>query len=279
MRIITWNVQWARGMDGRVDPARVVRHVRGLADFDLLCLQEVADNFPELDGNDATNQFRRFAELLPGYSAIEGIGLETRDREGRPKRFGNMLFTRYPVEQVIRYVLPWEAAATRNMPRVLIEVTAVAPWGAIRLMTTHLEYSSDALREAQVEAIREAHRTACDRDATPREDGPHTYRRTASSRSAVLTGDFNMRPDDPTKARISSPFPGGAPPLLDLWPVRHGSEPHPPSFCLYDQTYGEAHCCDYVFATPDIAERTIAVTYDLTTQISDHQPVLVEIED
>lgn len=32
MRLITWNVQWARGMDGRVDPARIVAHARQMAD-------------------------------------------------------------------------------------------------------------------------------------------------------------------------------------------------------------------------------------------------------
>lgn len=47
MKLITWNIQWARGMDNRVDPARVVAHARQMTDFDVLCLQEVADNFPD----------------------------------------------------------------------------------------------------------------------------------------------------------------------------------------------------------------------------------------
>jgi endonuclease/exonuclease/phosphatase family metal-dependent hydrolase len=197
MRLITWNIQWARGMDSRVDPARVVAHARAMADFDVLCLQEVADNFPDLDGNDASDQFAQLAALLPDYLAIEGIGLDTADAAGKRKRFGNMILTRYPVAQILRYTLPWEAAATRNMPRVLIEAVALAPFGPVRLMTTHLEYSSALLRRAQVEAIREAHRTATERHTTPREDGPHTYRRTPATRSAILTGDFNMKPDDP----------------------------------------------------------------------------------
>jgi endonuclease/exonuclease/phosphatase family metal-dependent hydrolase len=46
MKLITWNVQWCRGCDGRVDPSRIVEHARALADFDVLCLQEVAHNFP-----------------------------------------------------------------------------------------------------------------------------------------------------------------------------------------------------------------------------------------
>jgi len=52
VKLVTWNIQWGRGVDGRVDLARIVSTARGLADFDLLCLQEVADNFPGLEGND-----------------------------------------------------------------------------------------------------------------------------------------------------------------------------------------------------------------------------------
>lgn len=278
MKLITWNVQWARGIDGVVDPARIVAHARAMADFDVFCLQEVSDNFPDLPGNDGADQFATFAGLLPGFTAIEGIGLDTADETGSRKRFGNMILTRYPVPQVLRYTLPWEAAATRNMPRTLIEATALTPVGPVRLMTTHLEYSSDALRQAQVEAIREAHRTALARHAVPREDGPHTYRRTPSSRSAILTGDFNMKPDDPLKQHISDPVVGGGA-LLDLWLETHPDEPHPLSSCVYDQTYGPAHCCDYVLATPDLAKRVTRISYDGETQVSDHQPILVEIAD
>ena len=57
IEILTWNIQCGRGVDGRVDLARIVATARALADFDVLCVQEVADNFPALDGNDASDQF------------------------------------------------------------------------------------------------------------------------------------------------------------------------------------------------------------------------------
>jgi endonuclease/exonuclease/phosphatase family metal-dependent hydrolase len=278
MKLITWNIQWARGMDDRVDPARVVAHARQMADFDVLCLQEVADNFPELDFNDETDQFARFAELLPGFTAIEGIGVDVADGKGGRQRFGNLLLTRYPVGQALRHLLPWEAAETRNMPRMLIEAMALTPLGPVRLMTTHLEYSSSTLRAAQVEGIREAHRMALARHATPRSAGPHTYRMTPSSPSAVLTGDFNMRPDDPVLARLLAPFDGGEPPLVDLWAAVKGEVPHPPTANLFDQTYGPAGCLDYVLATPDLAARARSIICDVETKVSDHQPILVEFD-
>jgi len=56
MQLLSWNNQWARGMDGRVDAARIVQTVRRLGDFDVICLQEVAVNFPGLPGSQGEDQ-------------------------------------------------------------------------------------------------------------------------------------------------------------------------------------------------------------------------------
>lgn len=278
LRIITWNIQWGLGIDGTVDLGRIVNEARAIADFDVLCLQEVSDNFSDLRGNDGRNQFAELARLLPDYTAVEGVALDVPDGAGGRRRFGNMILSRLPVAQVLRYTLPWEAATTRNMPRFLLEAVIEAPSGPFRVMTTHLEYSSDSLRRAQVEGIREAHRTACERVATPREDGPGTYARYPTSASAILTGDFNMRPPDPSKRRISEPFGNGVPALLDAWQVAHGADPHPTSFCLFEQSNGPPHCCDFVFVTEDLASKVRRIGYNQETQASDHQPVLLELD-
>jgi endonuclease/exonuclease/phosphatase family metal-dependent hydrolase len=278
MKLITWNIQWARGTDDRVDPRRIIEHARTMADFDVLCLQEVAANFPDLDGNDATDQFALFAEMLPGFTAIDGIGVDVDDGRGGRKRFGNLILTRYRVAQALRHLLPWEAAATRNMPRVLVEAVAETPLGPVRLMTTHLEYSSPVLRAAQVEGIREVHRMAASRARTPRAPGPHTYAPTPSTASAILTGDFNMRPDDPALVRLMAPFDDGTPALRDLWPVVMGDAPPPPTAFIVDQTYGPPGCLDYVLATPDLAARARRIICDTDTRASDHQPILVEFD-
>jgi endonuclease/exonuclease/phosphatase family metal-dependent hydrolase len=277
MKLITWNIQWALGMDGRMDPARVVQHARTMADFDVLCLQEVSDNFPELAANDGRDLFQEFARLLPGFTAIDGVALDVADGGGRRQRFGNMVLSRFPVAQILRHTLPWGADMTRNMPRLLIEAVVLTPSGPLRVMTTHLEYSSARLRAMQVEAIRDIHRNACDREGLKREDGPGTYRRVPGSRSAILTGDFNMNPEDPTKLRLSDPLGSGAPALLDAWSAKNPGRPHPHSFCVFDQTYGEPHCCDFIFVTDDLVPRVRRIEYDVETKVSDHQPVLIEL--
>jgi endonuclease/exonuclease/phosphatase family metal-dependent hydrolase len=103
-------------------------------------------------------------------------------------------------------------------------------------------------------------------------------------------GDFNMRPDDPVKRRISEPFEGsvprdgsvprggGIPALVDSWRALHGDAPHPVSFCLYEQSSGPPHCCDFMFVTEDLAPKIRRIVYEQETQASDHQPVLLELD-
>ena len=65
MKLITWNVQWCCGVDGKVDPARIVTEAKRQADFDVLCLQEIGDNYPHprLAGSAGEDQFALLASL------------------------------------------------------------------------------------------------------------------------------------------------------------------------------------------------------------------------
>ncbi len=55
MKLLTWNIQWGRGCDGRVDLDRIARVARA-AEPDVICLQEVAVNFPGLAGSSGEDQ-------------------------------------------------------------------------------------------------------------------------------------------------------------------------------------------------------------------------------
>jgi endonuclease/exonuclease/phosphatase family metal-dependent hydrolase len=157
MQLITWNVQWCRGIDLVVDPARIVDEARRLADFDVLCLQEIADNYPDprLGGSDGSDQFARLAALLPGYVAIPGIAVDQPGEAGRRRRFGNMILSRLPVAQVYRHLLPYPLDPdVPGMPRIAVEAVVRSAIGDVRIITTHLEYYSLKQRMAQVEALR-----------------------------------------------------------------------------------------------------------------------------
>lgn len=112
--------------------------------------------------------------------------------------FGNMIFARYPVVQVLRHALPWPVdAAVMSMQRGLIDTTLSTPLGLMRVATTHLEYFSAVQRSAQVERLRELHCDACLHAATARPGTAANGPFCAIDRAAptLLAGDFNFLPD------------------------------------------------------------------------------------
>ena len=282
MHLLTWNIQWGRGVDGRVDLARIVAHAKALADFDVLCLQEVADNYPSLGGNDDANQFAQLAALLPGYTAIEGIAVDVPGDGGRRRRFGNMLVTRLTVNAIRRHALPWPAdAGKESMPRMAIEATLSLPFGPIRVTTTHLEYYSATQRNAQVRRLRELHEEASVRALRPGfrsvDRGPFTE--TPQTTHAILTADFNFPPEDPAFDTVQGPFESGTPAWRDAWQLRNGNGPHAPTFCVYDHSWKETpYACDFIFVSEDLGPRVRRIEVDGDTQLSDHQPVLMELD-
>jgi endonuclease/exonuclease/phosphatase family metal-dependent hydrolase len=283
--LITWNVQWCRGVDGRVDPARIVAGANALADFDVLCLQEIADNFPHprLAGSAGEDQFAVLAALLPGFTAVGGIAVDHPAEGGRRRRFGNMILSRLPVRQAYRHLLPSPIDPGRNgMPRIAVEACVVAPFGELRVLTTHLEYYSQSQREAQVEALRaihaEGHGHARAGTVVDTTGGPfHTHLRPAST---IVTGDFNLEHDDPLHARMEAPFGDGTPRLADAWMARHPGAAYPGTFKVYEKDFPdqpELHC-DFIFVSEDLVPRVAAVRVDRETQAADHQPVILTLD-
>ena len=82
MRLLTWNIQWGRGADGKVDLARTVAAIRAAGDFDVICLQEVACNFPGLAGGAREDEPAYLAAAFPGYEAVFAAGMDVPDGEG-----------------------------------------------------------------------------------------------------------------------------------------------------------------------------------------------------
>lgn len=164
--ILTWNIQWGRGVDGHADIARQLAEAHAMASFDVLCLQEVTSGFGRLPGHPSADQWGELADRLgPQYSVIGGFALERHDGN-HVQRFGNAIATRLPVLHVTRHALPCPPDTTPTMPRMAIEAIVQAPFGPLRVVTTHLEYYSEVQRLAQVDTLRAIHAEGCARGAS-----------------------------------------------------------------------------------------------------------------
>ena len=279
MKLVTWNTQWCCGLDGVVSPERIVEGARALADFDVLCLQEIAVNYPRLAGGAGHDQPERLAQLLPGFQLFFGAAVDEFEG-GERRRFGNLIATRLPVAQVQHHPLPYPAdAGVRSMPRMCTVVTLQDPQlGWVRVMTTHLEYYSKVQRMAQARALRELHLAYCAQAEAPpqQSDDGSPFRSKAHTTQAILCGDFNLEPSEPEYGELTRASPQGT--LWDSWRLLHGDAPHEPTFRLFDRRYGpEPVACDFVFVSDALKARVRSLAIDAATQVSDHQPVMLEL--
>lgn len=281
MRLMTWNIQWGRGCDGRVDLARIARVARETADLDVLCFQEVAVNFPGLPGSGGEDQVRLLGEAFPGYHAVYGIATDLPDGKGGRSHFGNLILTRLPVLQAFRHLLPWPADPTAaSMQRVCVEAVVETRFGPVRVMTTHLEYYSAKQRMAQIDALRALHRQAAAHARNPRPagDGNPSFAVLPRGSSAIICGDFNFKPTDTEHALMTWTFADDTPSLVDAWLACHYDADHDHTVGLHGCEWPDtAYCCDYVFLSDDLLPHLRGVRVNQDTDASDHQPVVLEL--
>ena len=291
MQLVTWNTQWCRGLDGRVEPARIVQYALALGDVDVLCLQEIAVNYPGLAGAPGDQVAQVQSALPAGWQVFFGAAVDEWTAAGR-QRFGNLIATRLPVLQLQHQPLPYPPdAGVRSMPRLCSVLTVQDPaLGPVRVMTTHLEYYSKPQRMAQALALRALHLQACAQAAQPPQglaDGS-PFQPKAHTPHAVLCGDFNLQAHEPEYAALAAALAdeegatmgqAGQPPLWDAWRLLHPGAPQPPTFCVFDQTYApQPLACDFIWVSDSLRSRVRAVRVDGVTQASDHQPVLLVLE-
>lgn len=280
MRVVSWNIHWGCGKDGRIRIHAVIDFLRKL-NSDVICLQEVAANHPELEGSATADQFRQLAGAFGGYHSVQAPASEIY-RNNLPRLFGNVLFSKYRITQVHRHLLPWppDPASPPGMPRGMIETVVEAPSGKVRVLTTHLEYYSQAQRMAQVRQIRYLHWEACERarifepDATL--DAP--FQLGFRPGSAIYCGDFNLAPGSPEYHELIAPEVGIALPLVDAWSATHPGQAHAPTAGLHGFDWPDKPACyDYFFVTEDLVERVAAVEVLSEPAVSDHQPIVLDI--
>ncbi|QID19778.1 endonuclease [Nitrogeniibacter mangrovi] len=283
MRVISWNIQWGRGADGRVNLSRLLDDLSCLGDFDVICLQEVASRFPGLPGGAEEDEVALLRAAFPEHTLIGAPGVDVPHPGGGRSRFGNVVLSRLPVGAVVRHRLPWPPAkGTPSMPRTAVEAVLMPCSGhPVRIITTHLEYYAADQRMAQVEKLRQLQLEAAQWAVTPQSakeaDGP--FARPVWPEAAIVCGDFNFAPDAPEWARMTA-VEGGRPVWSDAWFALNPGQPHPPSVGLHGAEWPDhRYCCDYFFVSRPVLGALRSVVYDACSAASDHQPVMLEVDE
>jgi endonuclease/exonuclease/phosphatase family metal-dependent hydrolase len=273
--ILSWNIQYGLGVDGAVDLDRIAATCRALGDADIVCLQEVSVGFGELAPAAAADQVAALARLFAGHEPVFVPAVDRPGAAGR-RRFGNMILSRLPVLDVVAHALPRPAdPAAMNMQRHALEAVVATGAGALRVVTTHLEYHSQAQRLAQAERLAALEAEWRARAATPSPAGRGPYAALPPVDGTVLCGDFNFPLDEPGYTALTAPGAG----MVDAWPALHGAAPHAPTCGVHDfrQWPQGAHARDFFFVSAPLAPRLAALAVDTETAASDHQPLLLTL--
>ena len=121
LKIASYNVHRAIGVDGRFAPERILG-VLGELDADVIALQEV-------EAHDSGDDMLRWLGKETGYTALAGTTMVRHDGH-----FGNGILTRLPVEDCHLVDLSWRG----REPRGAIAADLKVNGSGLRVVATHL---------------------------------------------------------------------------------------------------------------------------------------------
>ncbi len=286
MLLVSYNIQFGRGKDGRVDLPRIAAEVDSA---DVIALQEVDRYWSR---SDMADQVAALTSLLPERHVVYGPGVDedgsVTDEGGRIHRrrrqFGNLLLSRDPILAARNHLLPkLNLLDQLSLQRSALEAVVACPQGPVRIYSVHLGHVSSAERTLQTRRIRDIHREA-------REDGgvrsgpspawDKQAQRPPTAHSAILLGDFNMEPDTPEYIELTG--------LTDM--RKYGRVTAMDGFVDAWERAGQGsggatkldpdghRRIDYAFVSADLAQRIRDVHVDNAAEGSDHQPLWLEID-
>ncbi len=169
-RVATYNIHKCRGMDGRLDPARIVEVLRAV-DADIVALQEVVGPGGNLD----------HAAFIAGELGLHSSLGENRRLQGGA--YGNLVLTR----AAPRAVLNHDISVPGREPRGCLRVDLVIADRLLHVFNLHLGTSYRERREQARVLL-----------------SPAVLQRASLAGSRLVLGDFNEWIRGPATRRLSA---------------------------------------------------------------------------
>ncbi|AZO36128.1 EEP domain-containing protein [Mesorhizobium sp. M2A.F.Ca.ET.037.01.1.1] len=286
MKIVSYNIQYGIGLDGRYDVGRIADAVRGA---DVIALQEVTRNNPR---NGDRDMVAEISEALPDYFAAYGSNFEvnvgSRVDAGRAVtrtfQLGNMVLSKTPIHLSRNLLLPRSRSLeTMNFQRGALEALIETPLGFIRFYSTHLDHRSPVERQGQIRFLRQrllnyalegGGLSGIPEIGLPDLPYPEAF---------IVMGDFNMLPGSPEYVELAGrpDHEFGMPLTADLavdvaqrlavadlvtW-----VDPERPA----DKSRHK--CIDYIFTSASLARSLQRLWSDRDAVGSDHLPLWAEL--
>ena len=279
MKVVSYNIQFGRGLDGVVDLVRTCRAIRGA---DIICLQEV-DQYWQRSGD--CDQAAEIAGLLPSYYSVYGSSFDVDASApaahgavtNRRRRHGNMILSHWPILSMRSFNLPKQHYADKfNMHMTCIEAVIDTPSIPLRVYSYHAGYLEAAERLEQVDyfaAVFKGSPAECgawsgkaDIDG---DDWSNGRLAPDMPSSALVCGDFNAAPATAEYQRLLDSTG-----LIDCWsladPANRETSTLRKDISRDIRVSGKI---DHILVTPDLGARVEQVLIDDQADGSDHKPI------
>jgi endonuclease/exonuclease/phosphatase family metal-dependent hydrolase len=286
MHLVTYNIQYGTGKDGKVDLRRIVNEISGV---DVIAMQEV-DRF--WSRSNMTDQVKEITDKLPDYHWVYGPGVDlnasvknaTGRLQNRRRQFGNLVLSKFPILASRNHLLPkMSFHAQLSIQRSMLDCVIAGPRGHVRIASLHLAHAAPPERIEQIDHIRQL-QTEAGHDGGVLSGEHENWREDdvfpSWPHASVLLGDFNMSPDEAAYAGLAGPMDPKYGRItqtdgyLDAW-ILSGGDPDA-GHTKFEDTGNRR--IDYCFVSPNLADRLLAVRVDEIAQGSDHQPLWVEMD-
>lgn len=292
MKLVSYNIQYGFGSDGRYDLSRCARLVEGA---DIIALQEVERHWPRSNFDD---QPAVLSGLLPDYFWVYGPAFDmdaSERRDGRVvnrrRQFGTMILSRLPIAWSRLHALPMRRAVKPlNTRNAALECMIRTPAGPVRFLSLHLAHIGAEERLEQIDHLLAEHRRApldggpwSGLDDEPERDWTSGEAEPESPAAAIWLGDFNMEPGSTEYLRItgSAPYHSGAAyfgGFADAAAVAGNAagDLHTHVKTIAGQV--RKRRLDHCFVGGMLAHRVRSVGADIGAIASDHFPLRIDID-
>ena len=287
MKLLSYNIQYGFGADGRHDLTRAAQVIAGA---DIAALQEVDRHWQRSAGQD---QPALLAAALPDHYTAFAPGFDMAaalpgDRNRR-RQFGPMIASRWPIAWTRTHLLPMRRMIDPlNTQSCALEAMIATPLGPLRVVSVHLAHVGVAERLAQIDLLLHLQSQTrvmggpwSGRDDEPQRNWTEGAPAPVCPDSAIWLGDFNCEPGSAEMDRLlgSTPYHPGARydgAMIDAAAVV-GATYHTHAKVIAGAL--RLRRLDHCLLTADLAPHVARVWSEMDNPASDHAPLWVTLQD